>query len=156
MADNGLVNGVPGGWFPPNIAEQIATALEYVQTYQATSTAVAAQADLRDCLLTWNSDEVAASVSVSAHEETIATLQGILLETKRRLAASHHEERNARRLAAEAKAERDMAVRALGALKSLTIEPGKVADELMARIEREGAIHRDSLIDVLSAFAAPR
>lgn len=89
----------------------------------------------------------------TAHEAFIETAQ---YELRRQLEAARYEERNARRLAIEAKAERDMAVRALGALKSMALNPDKVADELMARIERDGAIHRDSLIDVLNAFAAPR
>ena len=35
------------------------------------------------------------------------------------------------------------------------VDATKVADEIMARIERDGAIHKDALVDVVRAFGGP-
>lgn len=62
------------------------------------------------------------------------------------LESAIYEARHARETAMRMRLERDAAV----ANRSPTVTPEKLAEEIMARIERDGAIHRDSLIEVIA------
>lgn len=65
---------------------------------------------------------------------------------RRELESALYEARHARETAMRMRLERDAAL----ANRSPTVNPEKLADEIMARIERDGAIHKDSLIDVIT------
>lgn len=36
-----------------------------------------------------------------------------------------------------------------------SLDAGRVADEILARIERDGAVHRDALIETIARYAYP-